>query len=216
MTKQAEDSNLTRLDPEAVPKMENHTSEQLSALVDDELRGAALRQALEQLRRDAGLKARWGRYHLISDTLHANLVTARAADLCQRVQQALEQEPTLLAPRRKPRLPALAKQAAGVAIAASVAVVAIIGVQQGDTPAGVTPAVAPVAQTQTVRPAGTPANSMVQLASTGSGGPALTVIEPAARGRLNSYLVNHNEYSVSSGMQGVLPYARIVSNEKAK
>lgn len=215
MTKQAQDSNLTRLNPEAVPKMENHTSEQLSALVDDELRGAALRQALEQLRRDAELKARWGRYHLISDTLHANLVTARAADLCQRVQQALEQEPTLLAPRRKPRLPALAKQAAGVAIAASVAVVAIISVQQGDETPGVAPAVAPVAQTQTVRP-GTPASSMVQLASTGSGGPALTAIEPAERGRLNSYLVNHNEYSVSSGMQGVLPYARIVSNEKAK
>lgn len=192
--------------------MDNHTSEQLSALVDDELNGPALRQALEHLRRDAELKARWGRYNLISDTLHASLVTARAAELHQRVHQALAQEPTLLAPRRKPRLPALAKQAAGVAIAASVAVVAIISVQHGDDTPGVAPIGTPVAQTQTARPAA----SMVQLASTGSGGPTMTAAERAERGRLHSYLMNHNEYSVSSSMQGVLPYVRIVSNEKAK
>ncbi len=188
--------------------MDKHTNEQLSALVDDEMRGPALRQALEQLRRDAELQERWGRYHLISDTLHANLAFAQAAGLHRRVHQALEQEPTLLAPRRKPRLSALAKQVAGVAIAASVAAVAILAVQQSDLEPG--PAPAPLAQM--VRPA---ANSAVQLASTGSS-PLALVAERSVRGQLNPYLVNHNEYSVSSGMQGVLPYVRIVSNEKAK
>lgn len=189
--------------------MENQTSVQISALVDDELRGPALRQALEQLRRDTQAQGLWSRYHLISDTLHANLATARAADLHLRVHAALEQEPTLLAPRRRPRLPALAKQAAGIAIAASVAAVAILAVQQDDIhPDGMTPAAMQLAQTPR------PAHEMVQLASTGS--PAGVVAAPAARGRLNAYLVNHNEYSASSGMQGVLPYVRIVSNEKAK
>jgi sigma-E factor negative regulatory protein RseA len=191
--------------------MENHTSEQISALVDDELHAPALRQALEQLRRDVDLQGRWSRYHLISDTLHANFASARAASLHLRVHEALEQEPTLLAPRRKPRLPALAKQAAGVAIAASVAAVAILTVQQDDLqPGGAEPA--PIQMAQSPRPA----HELVQLASTGRQAAVLTAASADARGRLNAYLVNHNEYSVSSGMQGVLPYVRIVSNEKAK
>lgn len=191
--------------------MENHTSEQISSLVDDELRGPALRQALERLRQDADLQGCWSRYHLISDALHANLASARASDLCRRVHAALEQEPTLLAPRRKARLPSLVKQAAGLAIAASVAAVAIIAVQQDELTPGAAPA--PVQMAHNTRPA----HEMVQLASTGGGSAATVVMaEQAVRGRLNSYLVNHNEYSVSSGMQGVLPYVRIVSNEKAK
>ncbi|GAB4300545.1 MAG: RseA family anti-sigma factor [Thiohalomonadaceae bacterium] len=190
--------------------MENHTNEQISALVDDELHGPALRQALERLRQDADLQGRWSRYHLISDTLHANLASARAAHLHQRVRATLEQEPTLLAPRRKPRLPTLAKQVAGVAIAASVAAVAILAVrQEAVEPAGIAPTAMQMAQSPR------PAHEMVQLASTGA--PATVVVPPIAnRGRLNAYLVNHNEYSASSGMQGVLPYVRIVSHETAK
>jgi hypothetical protein len=33
---------------------------------------------------------------------------------------------------------------------------------------------------------------------------------------LSGYLVNHNEYSVSGQMQGVLPYMRIVSETPGK
>lgn len=189
--------------------MEDHTSEQLSALVDDELHGPALRQALERLRSDGDMQGRWGRYHLISDALHANLSAADSSSLHLRVRQALESEPTLLAPRRKARLPLLAKQVAGVAIAASVAAVAILAIRQPDMQPG-GDAFAPATVAQMARPA----HDMVQLASTGS--PAIAVVGQSARGRLNPYLVNHNEYSVSSGMQGVLPYVRIVSNEKAK
>ncbi|MEW6646958.1 MAG: sigma-E factor negative regulatory protein [Pseudomonadota bacterium] len=189
--------------------MENHTNEQISALVDDELHGPALRQALERLRQDVDLQGAWSRYHLISDTLHANFASARATHLHQRIHAALEQEPTLLAPRRKPRLPALAKQAAGVAIAASVAAVAILAVQrEAVEPADIAPTAMQLAQSPR------PAHEMVQLASIGA--PAVTVSPSASRGRLNAYLVNHNEYSASSGMQGVLPYVRIVSHETAK
>ena len=44
-----------------------------------------------------------------------------------------------------------------------------------------------------------------------------TTPEPAVRSRpdknLDIYLVNHNEYAVIRGMQGMLPYVRIVSHE---
>ena len=33
------------------------------------------------------------------------------------------------------------------------------------------------------------------------------------KGRLDVYLVNHNEYAVSRGMQGMLPYVRIVGHD---
>jgi hypothetical protein len=35
---------------------------------------------------------------------------------------------------------------------------------------------------------------------------------PPENSRLNGYLVQHNEYAASSGVQGVLPYVRIVGH----
>jgi hypothetical protein len=35
----------------------------------------------------------------------------------------------------------------------------------------------------------------------------------AGRNNLDIYLVNHNEYAVSRGMQGMLPYVRIVGHD---
>jgi hypothetical protein len=37
--------------------------------------------------------------------------------------------------------------------------------------------------------------------------------EDEDNGKLAPYLVNHNEYSVSSGMHGMLPYVRIVGHK---
>lgn len=183
--------------------MANDGKEWVSALADDEVRGSELERVLESLRHDPEQLASWGRYHLISDALHANLSGANSHTLRNRVWQALEAEPAILAPRRQTRLPPLAKQAVGFAIAASVAVVAILAVQRVDTPQGeATPAIQ-MAQGNT-RPA------LAQLASS----TAAPVVVESTRNRLNPYLVNHNEYSVTSGMQGVLPYVRIVGNEK--
>jgi hypothetical protein len=36
-------------------------------------------------------------------------------------------------------------------------------------------------------------------------------MDSAVQARLSNYLVNHNEHSVSSNMQGLMPYMRIVS-----
>lgn len=186
--------------------MANDYREQISALVDDEVHGNELRVLLDDLRQDDELQACWSRYNLISDALHANLSAADVSTLSARVWATLDAEPTVLAPRRNTRLPPLAKQAAGLAIAASVAAVAILTVAPMSTQvAKVAPVAAQVAQI-----APRPANDLVQLTTLSSPVPAPQL---SARGSLNPYVVNHNEYSVSSGMQGVLPYARIVSYE---
>jgi hypothetical protein len=36
---------------------------------------------------------------------------------------------------------------------------------------------------------------------------------PSVDRKLDMYLVNHNEYAVNRGMQGMLPYMRIVGHE---
>lgn len=189
--------------------MANDRKEQVSALTDDEVQGAELRSLLDDLHQDPELQERWSRYHLIGDALHANLSRADTTRLSERVWAALEDEPTVLAPRRQTRLPPLAKQAAGLAIAASVAAIAIFSVQNLGEQPGAGQFAQPAAQVaQVMQPA--TAGNLAELASATAPSPAQ---QAAMRDSLNPYLVNHNEYSVSSGMQGVLPYARIVSYE---
>jgi len=185
--------------------MSANNEENVSALVDDELHGTELRLAIDRLAHAPELQQQWSRYNLISDALHANLSAADSSTLHARVWQALEQEPTVLAPRRQKRMPPLVKHAVGVAIAASVAAIAIITVQDTDVPAPNAVFSPQIAQAS--RPSD---HALVQLTGTGSNTEAS---DQNLRERLNPYLVNHNEYSVSAGMHGVLPYARIVSHE---
>ena len=192
--------------------MGNDNLEQVSTLVDGELDGAQLRHALDSLRDDAEQAERWTRYHLISDALRNNLADTVDENLHQRVWDALEDEPTVLAPRRhRPfHVPALMRQAAGLAVAASVTAVAILGVQSMNRSGGEGGA----EQVATV-PATTTLNRDLAQVDAAPTTPANTP-QPLWNDQqkavgLDTYLVNHNEYSGSSGVHGVLPYVRIVS-----
>ncbi len=182
-------------------KAMTNNNETLSALFDDELGNGERNALVEKLASDPELKARWHRYHVISDTLHNELTAGIDPDFSLRVSAAIEEEPTILAPgRRRVAIPkSWVKQAAGVGIAASVTAVAILGVQQlNQEPA------APLAKA----PA---ADRYVRLAT-----PALKQEKPLNEDLLEHYLVNHNEYSAASGTHGVLPYARIVSDKGSR
>jgi sigma-E factor negative regulatory protein RseA len=175
--------------------MNNEDREWLSALADGELHEQSMEQRLTTLRDDPQLLASWQAYHLIRDTVSSNLNHSVAPQLHRRIAAALESEPTILAPQRR-RQPWL-KQVAGVAIAASVTGVAIIGLQNMN---GVdsNPAAAQVAQQQEylrMKPAQVARRNETPVQSNDA---------------LNRYLVNHNEYSANSGIQGMLPYVRIV------
>jgi len=183
--------------------MNDRLGEQLSALVDGELAEQEYELLLVRLDNDPELRARWARYNLISDALRNHLPERIAADLSSRVAARLGDElGTPGAAASVGRSRRLGKQVVGGALAAAVAVVAIIGVQQqasdeaGD--AGLqSAAVEPVSELRQ-------AESAVAEAPVDQ--------ELVRRARLNRYLVNHNEYSAASGMQGLLPYTRIVSS----
>ena len=107
--------------------MNDAKKERLSAFVDDEAEGST-RELAGELLADPELLGVWSRYHLISDCLKRNMPEHLDKELAGRVAKSLEREPAIVAPARIPA--AFIKPVTGFAIAASVATLAIVGIQQ--------------------------------------------------------------------------------------
>ncbi|MBT8117312.1 MAG: sigma-E factor negative regulatory protein [Gammaproteobacteria bacterium] len=174
--------------------MTDTLKEQLNALVDDELEAGEESLLLRQLGRDETLRRQLARYQLVSDALKDNLPERVDPDFHVRVQAALAELPEP-APAGVPlHLERLLKPVAGLAVAASVAFVAVLSLQSTrDTATQPVPAVASApAATDYIRAEG-----------------QSVAAAPAVRD-LDAYLVNHNEFVINRGMQGMLPYVRFV------
>ncbi|WP_108649410.1 sigma-E factor negative regulatory protein [Dongshaea marina] len=110
--------------------------EQLSAFIDGELDDDRL---LDLLVEEHESSVTWTRYQLIGDTMRGELPEMVSFDLADRVTAALEDEPTVLAPKRqssersgrgKGWVVQFSKRVGQYAIAAAVAGVVIVGVQK--------------------------------------------------------------------------------------
>ena len=172
----------------------DNINEKVSSLIDDEQR---LDNALlDSLLNNRETKAKWARYNLVSDVLNDRDQHKVDKAWFAELSEKLDKEPSILAPHvMRTFKQKVVKQVAGLAVAASVAMVAILAVQQN-------------------QPAVTPGVSL----SIAQGPSTSAVIKPvtlrlnkAAESKLSGYLVNHYEHSVTSKMQGLLPYMRIVS-----
>jgi sigma-E factor negative regulatory protein RseA len=102
--------------------MSEHSRENLSSLMDGELDRRGRRFLLRRLAGDEELKSSWARMHTVRACLHQE--TLAAQDLVSRVADALDAEPAPAAGRMVRWL----RPVAGTAIAASVAVAAIVGI----------------------------------------------------------------------------------------
>ncbi|HYQ71091.1 MAG TPA: sigma-E factor negative regulatory protein [Gammaproteobacteria bacterium] len=175
--------------------MKDKLHEQLSALVDDELAEHERALLLKQLNADDGLQVRLARYQLASDALHNYLPQRVDPAFHTRIQAALGDAPPLRS--RGTVVRSLFKSATGVAVAASVAVVAVLSLQSIREEQ---PDAAPVL-------ASAPENDGTYLRA--------DIPPPAAplSQGLDVYLVNHNEYAVNRSMQGMLPYVRLVGQD---
>ena len=129
--------------------MNEELDSQLSAMFDNELPGAECELLARRLSRDEELKARWSRYAAIGATIRAEGGPRLNVELARRVSVAISAEPpvvvtqevaastvaesTLTATSIRPRSRALAARwwapVGGVAVAASVAAVAILWVR---------------------------------------------------------------------------------------
>jgi len=137
--------------------MSEDKREALSAFMDGELEGDAS-AIIDDLLRDDRVRRKWHHYHLIGDTLRHSLPEHLDEQLATGISARLRSEPTILNPGRRP-LPPYLKPVAGLAVAASVAAMAIIGIQHQGSSDQATPAVAQPALA-------TAASAPIQQAST--------------------------------------------------
>jgi len=180
--------------------MNDHDKELLSALMDGELQGQELDAALQLIQTNEQAKDRWQHYQLTSDVLHGRNVALYNHDLTARISSAIANEPTHSVPNTKANVIAFPKQfwkqAAGFAVAASLGALAVIGVN--NQPQNNLVPNAQIASVE-VEPAAVSATQKGKL---------WTVGENEVEQRLNTYLVEHNEYSDSPS---VFSYARVIS-----
>ena len=185
--------------------MSKETLEQLSSLMDGELSRETGLFLTRRLSADEELTGAWERYHLIRDCIryqdHRQGGHIRVTDFSQRVRVALSEEVVTarqVLPSRR-----WLKPVTGMAIAASVAVMAIFAV--GSPQPGLNPVPVPgLAVERFTSPNNLIVSPITQPAS-------FSPQAPKPNQRLNSYLLRHNQLAGSAGMQGFLSFVPIIS-----
>lgn len=187
--------------------------DKISALMDGELDARQSDQQYTRLKQDAEARACWNTYHLIGDALRRDSIVS--TNFSAKLGARLEQEATVLAPQRSQMRPLKRTTAYALSAAASLSAVALVGWMAFNNPLAPQPdsvatsvatsvassASAPVAPSAPVATV-TPASVQPQLASVPSDG------------KMNEYLMAHQEFSPSTAIQGVAPYIRSVSASK--
>ena len=187
--------------------MSDQLYEQISAFADGELPENETELLLKRLEREPELRAALVRYHVIGANVRetatrTTILRGGSRSFVARVNAAIAADGARPATGARVRMPRWLKPVAGVAIAATVAAVAILGVQwiqlplQENTVAAVTP-VNPVASPLVIGDVQVTAPSYTVPVPTTD-----TPIVPAAR--LTNYVVAHSQYSSALGRRNVL------------
>ncbi len=186
--------------------MTDKTGEQISALLDDEVRPEEAQFAVRLLCQRSESRAQLERYALIREAMQGHLAERTGYGLADRIAARLEELPAFeqapaavptgsAAPWRRPAL--------GFGLAASVAVLGAVGMgglwqPPADVP---TPALASDAN----EPASSPLIADAALPPPGEWSR-----------ELERYLVDHNEFASQNSVHGVVPYVRMVGHETGR
>ena len=184
--------------------MSKESLEHLSSLMDGELSREAGLFLTRRLSSDEEMCDRWERYHLIRDCIRQPGSKLVVTGLCARISASLnaEEAPTV-SPWSDNRW---LKPVSGLAIAASVALMAIVvtAPQPGEMPATGDSALSTAANQPFVSPNTLPLAPVSQAAS-------YTPASQANSNRLNAYLLRHNQMARTAGRQGFVSYVPIVA-----
>jgi len=179
--------------------MSEMLDEQTSALMDGEVDADARSFLLRRMADDDSFRSRWTRYHLISEALKNNLPDATDPTFAERVRSAVAQEPALIVQtptKRRPVSRRWYRPAMGIAAAASLAAVAVIGLQMSaESDRGTEMTLSDV----------TEVGAATTLAL---GGP-----QDKMNRRLQPYVQIHNGLAAGNPMRGYVPYVRLVSHD---
>lgn len=175
--------------------------EQVSALLDGELPEAEVPLVVRRIARDESLKNTALRYSLIGDALRDELPAGHVADLVGPVREMLREEPAP-GPAAVPRPNQLRRYAGGLAVAASVALVALVALP-GRQKLAPPPT---ISATEIASPAPDRGiNVQPMYTRTAGGGPD----------RLTRYYVNHSEYAPAVSGRGALTRIIVIQPEAA-
>ena len=207
----------------------------LSALMDGEATDIELHRLLKEVSEGSELRDKWKRYHMVSSAIKGDAAIA-SIDYSAAISAAIDEEPA----HRQGGFAVFAGSAGRFAIAASVALVAVFGVQQLNSPldsiapvsefAGVEqvnkentgPAIQfpsgfqPIINARTVSAGGNNKNSQFVT-------PVIEVrqqvernySEAQLRAYMNDVMAKHSNHAALNSNQGMLPFARLNETEAA-
>jgi negative regulator of sigma E activity len=204
--------------------MSEQIREQVSAFLDGELPSTETELLLKRLTRDGELRESFGRYALIGETLRGAGAHILTRDFTSRVNLAIDGEPVQIAAHAQhARAARWWRPLAGVTVAAGVATVAIVALQQRAISPGLHTGSAITAQsTGAARIGAAPAVIAQNLPSGGAAREALSYTVPVsstdapaalAPARLTNYVFAHSKYSSGLGQRGVLADLLIEDDE---
>lgn len=184
-------------------------NEQLSALMDGELAAGELEILLDAMGRDPVLRKQWAEHHQVRETLFEQGVQQEPSEaFSSRVMQAVEQEPTILAPRSGSRVGSVEEEIAQdhsslpvvershrrpwipVALAASLALFSFLLVQQNGLLQGGEVVAPQVAKAPSV---------MTEWVEVDGEWVERWVNPQEQDGSMGSYLIRHHEQSQAGG-----------------
>jgi len=184
--------------------MSKESLEHLSSLMDGELSRETGLFLTRRLSSDEEMCDTWERYHLIRDCIRQPGSKLAVTGLCVKVSASLDAEeaPTVSTWSNNRWL----KPVSGLAIAASVALMAIVvtAPQSGEVPATGDTALSTAANEPFVSPNNLPLAPVSQAASYTPG-------SRADSNRLNVYLLRHNQMARTAGRQGFVSFVPIVA-----
>ena len=183
-------------------------NDKISSLVDRELKSSERERIYDLLTEDAAARKAWERYHTIGALLRREMEWTLSPDFADRVaaEVALEDRPTRAVTWTKGRRGLVSR----LAIAASVAVIALFGLHVTDRPTEgpASPGGAP-SLASALLPSGVP----VQDASF-RGAERWNQLSPRAQRRLNGLLLEHSQFSPEAGADSFIGYVRIVGFDR--
>ncbi|MBT6115950.1 MAG: sigma-E factor negative regulatory protein [Porticoccaceae bacterium] len=207
----------------------------LSALMDGEATDMELHRLLKEVSERSELRDKWKRYHMVSSALKGDAAIT-PIDYSAAISAAIDEEPS----HRQSVLAGFVGSAGRFAIAASVALVAVLGVQQLNSPLD---SVAPVSEfagieqvdEENVGPAiqfPSGFQPIINARTVSAGGnnkssqfvtPVIEVRQQAERNYseaqlrayMNDVMARHSNHAALNSNQGMLPFARLNEAEAA-
>jgi sigma-E factor negative regulatory protein RseA len=191
--------------------MSEQIREQVSAFLDGELPDSETELLLKRLTRDGELRESFGRYALIGEAARGPSFSLMTKGFAGRVNLAIDGEP-IPANGQVPqtRAPRWWRPFAGAAVAAGVAAVAVVALQQR----AVAPTLRAPAQSAVLAQSGVAVQAPREAISYTV--PATSPAAPAAMppGRLTNYVFAHSKYSSGLAQRGVLADLLIEADEQ--